>query len=222
MLQELPLALGVLLVHPFGDGRRQPSIAEPVKDSSVDKYLPAKRLGESRGGRLGPALSATDQDPLPAAVTRQIGSHLGHLVQESLHPVALAGLPLFTHRRVGLPFRPAPDLPGTLVRRLDVLLLYASQRLQGPESPLKQPGVLGGNQDDASRPAFIEQLEQRVNERAVIQYPRPATGIALSSRRIQSLPNAAKAMRLRPGAVGLARLSICGQSRSRAAATSRA
>jgi hypothetical protein len=123
------------------DRRRERSVIEAVEDSTVAEHLVPERLGEPRDGLLRPVLPATDEDSFPAALTGQLRSRLGHPVQESMHPVALASLPLFTHGRVELSWWTTPDLPGTFVRRLDELVLHPAHQTQRSESPILLAGV---------------------------------------------------------------------------------
>ena len=55
------------------------------------------------------------------------------------------------------------------MRRLDFLLVQPAQQ---PESRAATPAVVHrrGDQDDASRPAFVEQFQQRVNEGPIVEH----------------------------------------------------
>src|SRR5690606_1004944 len=95
---------------------------------------------------------------------------LDHLVDEPLRPGAGTSLSLLAHRGVVLPGGAAPDLPTALVRRLDVLLLQPADGVEGAESPLRQLGAPGRDDDDTGRTAFVEELEKWVHERAVVEH----------------------------------------------------
>ena len=211
-------------MNPVGDNRRQRYVIEPAENPSVGEgLLVAKRLGNLATVGSVRALPATDRGSAPsrdhppapqppwspglriAAAGRARG--LGAVRASASGTPALPGRPQFARRARAAPERTAAPSASTSEA---TPARHSSSRASAAET----------RTTPAARPSSRNSSSGWMNGPSS-NTTRLATGIALSSRRIQLLSNAAKAMRLRPGAVGLARLSICGQSRSSAAATSR-
>ena len=168
--QHLLFTVLVLESEVFSDRRRHCVVIEAVQETRVTDGLVAKRLREPRDDRFGPAFAAADEDALPAELFGELCSTIADVVQEPMSAVPLTGFALFTHRRVESPPRAAADLAGTLMRCLDIVLLHLVDHPHLAEAPLEQSGLFGRGDDDPGRAAFVEEFNERVDERAVVQH----------------------------------------------------
>ena len=133
-------------------------------------------MTSSPGVRVSPAASGSVSRSPPLTSTRSQpcsrqprGGGL-RLFEEAKGLVTVSRLALLALWASRAPARTRPDRSRALVRRLDHVWLEALEHVQLAQPPFQQPSLVGGDEHHAGRAPLVEQLEQRMDERARVEH----------------------------------------------------